>query len=222
LAAVSLTLIAGAAQARCDKLISPKAGEVNIIGNSFPALAHIAKEMETCSQNGVKVQFKMTPNARTEIEQSFAVSGPVAFEAAVVSSGVYSGLNAKGQLQSMTDLVAKYKTKYKIEDSMLIKVNGEVMAIAFMANAQNLYYRKDLFDKHGIKVPTTYPEMLAAGKMLTKNPPFSTLSRKLLPKVLMPTPNSPICSWVQAVSFLKQVQLRLTLTAMRVSKPLKS
>jgi ABC-type glycerol-3-phosphate transport system substrate-binding protein len=171
LAAVSLTLVAGAAQARCDKLISPKAGEVNIIGNSFPALAHIAKEMETCSQNGIKVQFKMTPNARPEIEQAFAVTGPVAFEAAVVSSGVYSGLNAKGQLQSMTDLVAKYKTKYKIEDSMLIKVNGEVMAIAFMANAQNLYYRKDLFDKHGIKVPTTYPEMLAAGKMLMDKEP---------------------------------------------------
>jgi multiple sugar transport system substrate-binding protein len=171
LAAVSLTMVAGAAQARCDKLISPKAGEINIIGNSFPALAHIAKEMESCNQNGVKVQFKMTPNARPEIEQAFAVSGPVAFEAAVVSSGVYSGLNAKGQLQSMTDLVAKYKTKYKIEDSMLIKVNGEVMAIAFMANAQNLYYRKDLFTKHGIKVPTTYPEMLVAAKTLMDKEP---------------------------------------------------
>ncbi len=77
--ALSLTLMSGAAQARCDKLISPKAGEVNLIGNSFPALAHIAKEMESCSQNGVKVQFKMTPNARPETEQAFAVTGPVAF-----------------------------------------------------------------------------------------------------------------------------------------------
>lgn len=172
--AASMTAVAmlpGIAQARCDKLNNVKAGEVNIIGNSFPALQHMAKEMESCTQGGLKVQFKMTPNARTEIEQAFGASGPVAFDAAVVSSGIYSSLNAKGQIQPMTDLVAKYKTKYKIEDSMLVKVNGEVMAIAFMQNAQNLYYRKDLFAKHSIKVPTTYPEMLEAAKVLKEKEP---------------------------------------------------
>jgi multiple sugar transport system substrate-binding protein len=172
--AASMTAVAmlpGIAQARCDKLNNVKAGEVNIIGNSFPALQHMAKEMESCTQGGLKVQFKMTPNARTEIEQAFGASGPVAFDAAVVSSGIYSSLNAKGQIQPMTDLVAKYKTKYKIEDSMLVKVNGEVMAIAFMQNAQNLYYRKDLFTKHSIKVPTTYPEMLEAAKVLKEKEP---------------------------------------------------
>jgi multiple sugar transport system substrate-binding protein len=166
-----MALVPGIAQARCDKLNNVKAGEVNIIGNSFPALQHMAKEMESCTQGGLKVQFKMTPNARTEIEQAFGASGPVAFDAAVVSSGIYSSLNAKGQIQPMTDLVAKYKTKYKIEDSMLVKVNGEVMAIAFMQNAQNLYYRKDLFTKHNIKVPTTYPEMLEAAKVLKEKEP---------------------------------------------------
>lgn len=164
--AVSTVILPGIAQARCEKLNNVKAGEINIIGNSFPALQHMAKEMESCTQGGLKVQFKMTPNARTEIEQAFAASGPVAFDAAVVSSGIYSALNAKGQIQPMTDLVAKYKAKYKIEDTMLVKVNGEVMAIAFMQNAQNLYYRKDLFTKHNIKVPTTYPEMLEAAKVL--------------------------------------------------------
>ena len=169
--AAVLAVIPGVAQARCDKLANAKAGEVNIIGNSFPALQHIAKEMESCNQGGLKVQFKMTPNARPEIEQAFAVSGPVAFDAAVVSGGIFSGLNAKGQLQPMTDLVNKYKAKYKIEDSMLVKINGEVMAIAFMQNAQNLYYRKDLFAKHGLKVPTTYPEMLDVAKTLKDKEP---------------------------------------------------
>ncbi len=167
----AMALVPGMVQARCDKLSNVKAGEINIIGNSFPALQHMAKEMESCTQGGLKVQFKMTPNARTEIEQAFGASGPVAFDAAVVSSGIYSSLNAKGQIQPMTDLVAKYKTKYKIEDSMLVKVNGEVMAIAFMQNAQNLYYRKDLFAKHGIKVPTTYSEMLEAAKVLKEKEP---------------------------------------------------
>ena len=166
-----LAVLPGLAQARCEKLSNVKAGEVNIIGNSFPALQHIAKEMESCTQGGVKVQFKMTPNARTETEQAFASEGKVPFDAAVVSMGVYSGLQSKGQLQSMTDLVNKYRTKYKIEDNMLVKVNGEVMAIAFMQNAQNLFYRKDLFDKHSIKAPATYADMMDAAKMLKAKEP---------------------------------------------------
>ena len=146
-------------------------GEVNIIGAAFPALQHIAKEMETCNKNGLKVSFKMTPEARNETERAFAAEGKSAFDAAVVSMGVYSGLQSKGQLQSMTDLVAKYKTKYKIEDNMLVKVNGEVMAIAFMQNAQNLFYRKDIFDKLGLKVPTTYAEMLEAAAVIKAKEP---------------------------------------------------
>ncbi len=169
--AAVLAILPGIAQARCDKLQSAKAGEVNIIGASFPALAHIAKEMETCTQGGLKVQFKMTPQARTETEQAFASQGKSAFDAAVVSGGVFTNLNALGQIQPMTDLVEKYKAKYKIEENMLVRVNGQVMAIAFMQNAQNLYYRKDLFDKHGIKAPTTYPEMMAAAKTLKEKEP---------------------------------------------------
>ena len=175
LAAVSLTTAAFhlpvQAQSRCDTLSNPKAGEINIIGNSFPALQHIAKEMESCTKGGLKVQFKMTPQIKPEVEQAFGSTGKSAFDAAVVSMGVFADLNSRGQLQPMTDLVNKYKAKYKIEDNMLIKVNGEVMAIAFMQNAQNLFYRKDLFDKHGIKAPATYADMFSAAKTLKEKEP---------------------------------------------------
>jgi multiple sugar transport system substrate-binding protein len=159
------------AQARCDKLQSAKAGEINIIGATFPALQHIAKEMETCTQGGLKVSFKMSSNSRTETEQAFAVAGASPFDAAVISNGLFPALNGKGQLQPMTDLVEKYKAKYKIEENMLVRVNGQVMAIAFMQNSLNLFYRKDIFDKHGIKVPTTYTEMLAAAKVIKEKEP---------------------------------------------------
>ena len=174
LAATAVLLAIGlpsAAQARCLTLQNAKAGEINIVGNSFPALQHIAKEMQSCTQGGLKVQFKMTPQVQPEVQQAFGSSGKSPFDAAVVSGGQFSDLNSKGQLQPMTDLVNKYRTKYKIEDSMLVRVNGEVMAIAFMQNAQNLFYRKDLFDKHGIKVPTSYPEMLAAARTLKEKEP---------------------------------------------------
>lgn len=159
------------AQARCDTLTNPKTGTINVIGNSFPALQHIAKEMESCTKGGLKVQFKMTPEARKETEEAFASSGRSVFDAAVVSGGVYASLNAKGQLQPMTDLVQKYRDKYKLENAMLVRSGNEVMAIAFMQNAQNFFYRKDLFDKHGLAVPRNYPEMLAVAKTLKEKEP---------------------------------------------------
>ncbi|NBT54967.1 MAG: extracellular solute-binding protein [Betaproteobacteria bacterium] len=171
--AVLLATLPGLSNARCNTLSNAKSGQINIIGNTFPALDHIAKEMESCTQGGLKVQYKLVPSPQNENEtlQAFGSSGKSAFDAAVISMGTFTKLQSAGQLQSMTDLVNKYKAKYKIEDNMLVKVNGEVMAIAFMQNAQNLFYRKDLFDKHGIKVPATYADMMAAAKTLKEKEP---------------------------------------------------
>jgi ABC-type glycerol-3-phosphate transport system substrate-binding protein len=171
--AVLLATLPGVSMARCDNLSDAKPGQINIVGNTFPALTHIAKEMESCTRGGLKVQYKLVPSPQNETEtlQAFGSSGKSAFDGAVVSMGTFTKLQSAGQLQSMTDLVNKYKAKYKIEDNMLVKVNGEVMAIAFMQNAQNLFYRKDLFDKHGIKVPATYADMMAAAKTLKEKEP---------------------------------------------------
>jgi multiple sugar transport system substrate-binding protein len=146
-------------------------GDINIVGNAFPALQHISRAMESCNRRGLSVAFKMTPEARQETERAFGSGGVSAFDAAVVSMGSYSVLRSKGQLQSMTDLVAKYRARYNIEERMLVKFNGEVMAIAFMQNAQSLFYRKDIFDKHGLSVPTTYAEMVATAAIIKAREP---------------------------------------------------
>ena len=164
-----IALLPGIANAKCAD-IKGKA-DINIVSNSFPSVQHLAKEMESCNNGNLKVAIKITPEARVEIERAFASEGKSAFDAAVMSGGAYSTLAAKGQLQPMTDLVAKYKTKFKIEDSMLVKSNGEVLAIAFQQNAQNLYYRKDIFDKLGLKAPTTYGEMLQAAAVIKAKEP---------------------------------------------------
>ena len=163
------TFLPGMAIAKCADITGK--GDINIVATAMPAVQHYVKEMETCNRAGVKVAVKLTPEARTETERAFGSDGKSAFDAAVISGGVYSNLSAKGQLQPMTDLVAKYKTKFKIEDNMLVKANGEVLAIAFQQNAQNLFYRKDIFDKLGLKAPTTYAEMLAAAAVIKAKEP---------------------------------------------------
>ncbi len=146
-------------------------GNVTIIGNSFPALQHISKAIEACKRPSLNIAVKITGEARQETERAFGSGGQSAFDAAFVSMGTYSVLRSRGQLQSMTDLVEKYRTRYNIEERMLVKLNGQVMAIAFMQNAQNLFYRKDIFDKHGLTVPTTYAEMVATAAIIKAKEP---------------------------------------------------
>ncbi len=173
----SLVAIAAAAALMMPTLAVSKCGpitgkgDINIVAPAFPSTQHMAKEMETCSRGDLKVNIKVTPDARVETERAFDSQGKSAFDAAIISGGVYSTLMGKGELQPMTDLVAKYKAKYKIEDGMLVKQGKDVYAIAFQQNAQNLFYRKDIFDKLGIKVPTTYDEMLQAAAVIKAKDP---------------------------------------------------
>ena len=162
-------------RAAADACVQPtRADDIRLIGNSFPALQHIARVMESCSGAGLKVSFKLTPQARNETELAFASAGPSAFDAAVVSMGVFSNLYSRRQLAPMTGLVARFGERYKLEERMLVRVDGEVMAIAFMQNTQNLYLRRDLFDKHRLTVPSTYAEMLQAAQVFKAHEPSVT------------------------------------------------
>jgi ABC-type glycerol-3-phosphate transport system substrate-binding protein len=61
-------------------------------------------------------------------------------------------------------LVAKHGQS--LNPSQLVTVDGKVMAIAFMANAQHLFYRADILSKAGVAAPTTYEEVLAAAEAI--------------------------------------------------------
>lgn len=160
-------LAAAPARAACS--IEDK-GEVDVITNFFPTLELLAKAMKECEHPGLKVDVKLTTELKTEIPRAFeAARSP--FDAAAVATSSIVQLQAKGQLLRLNDLVAKYKDKYHIEDQMLIRFGDDIMAIAFMGNAQVLYYRKDILAKHHLQVPTTYDEVLSNCEVLKKDEP---------------------------------------------------
>jgi ABC-type glycerol-3-phosphate transport system substrate-binding protein len=172
LASVVLTTLvssAGPANASCDVQGN---GRVDVITNFFPTLELLAKKMEACRSENLEIEVKMTTEHKVEVPRAFSASKSP-FDAAAVANATISQINAQGLLRPLNDLVAKYKDKYKIEDQMLIRFGDDVMAVAFMANAQVLYYRKDLFEKHGLKVPTTYDEVVAAAEKLKGDPEIS-------------------------------------------------
>jgi ABC-type glycerol-3-phosphate transport system substrate-binding protein len=140
-------------------------GEVNIISNSYPSLEVVNGAMKECTGGNIQVNAKMTTEHKEETSQALAASSSP-YDLAQVSNSTIPPLQAAGQLQSMNDLVDKYKGEYNIEDSMLISFGGEIQAIAFQVNCQHLFYRKDLLEKHNIAVPTTYEEVIAAAEKL--------------------------------------------------------
>ena len=144
---------------------------LELVANSFPVMQHLAKVATACNGGGLHVNVKLTSRVNYEVETAFASAGRSQFDAAVVSASVFSDLYARSQLYPLTDLVRKYGARYQLEERMLVRMDGEVMAIAFMQNTQNLYYRRDLLQRHGIAVPTTYDQMLQAAKLLRGKEP---------------------------------------------------
>ena len=166
--------LGGAAALACGSVAGT--GEVHLVGNSFPAVAHIARIAEGCARPGFRVVFKLTPQASIETEQAFGAAGRSPFDAAIVSMAVFANLYARRQLQPLTDLVQEYGARYRLEEKMLVRVDGEVMAIAFLQNTQNLYYRADLFAKHKLTVPTDYAQMVQAAAVLQRQEPSITFA----------------------------------------------
>jgi multiple sugar transport system substrate-binding protein len=144
-------------------------GEINLVGNSLPVVQHLAQQAQACAHTGLKVTFKITPQARQETERAFAAPARAPFDAAVVSSAVFSGLYSRSQLLPLTSYVNRLGPG--LEERMLVRMDGEVMAIAFMQNTQNFVYRQDLFARHGLAVPTTHAQLLQAAAVLRSREP---------------------------------------------------
>lgn len=106
-----------------------------------------------------------------ELDQDFEKKQPEAFAAnpslyqvGGVSNGSITPLLNAGTIRPLDDLVTKYGAA--LTPQQLIKVDGKIMAIAMMVNAQHWMYRKDIFEQLGIALPTTYDEVLAAAEKI--------------------------------------------------------
>ncbi|MEM9360890.1 MAG: extracellular solute-binding protein, partial [Pseudomonadota bacterium] len=69
-----------------------------------------------------------------------------------------------GTIRPLDDLVEKYGQNLK--PNQLIRVNGDIMAIAMMVNTQHLMYRADILEDLGIETPTTWDEVYAAAEKI--------------------------------------------------------
>ncbi|MEM7487671.1 MAG: extracellular solute-binding protein [Pseudomonadota bacterium] len=127
--------------------------EIRSLSAGFEAWKAVTDAMAECG------------NVQAELDQEFRTKQPAAFDAnpslyhiGGVSNGTITPLLNAGTIRPLDDLVAKYGEG--LADNQLIRVDGQIMAVAMMVNTQHLMYREDIMADLGLEVPTTYDEVL--------------------------------------------------------------
>ena len=138
--------------AACDFKPSSK---VSLLANSFAAWKAVSDAMGECGN----FEAELDAEFRKKQPDAFAAN-PSLYQLGGVSNGTIQPLLSAGTIRPLDDLVAKYGKD--LQPNQLIRINGQIMAIAMMVNNQHLMYREDIFNSLGLEVPTTYYELLTA------------------------------------------------------------
>lgn len=153
---------AGSAWADCGI----ESGSVRILSNDFSALHAVAEYASKCAGDGVTVTRNATEEHKS-IQVPALTINPATYTVAIVATNSMVPLLNSNLIRPLDDLIAEHGQQ--LQDSQKVAVGGNVMAIAFMANAQHLVYREDILEENGIEVPTSYDELFAAAETLREN-----------------------------------------------------
>jgi ABC-type glycerol-3-phosphate transport system substrate-binding protein len=169
----AIALLSTASYAGCGI----EGGRVNILANDFPALKAVTETAAECAGDGVTVEANHNKDFRTFHVQSLTPD-PAEYTAVIVANSSIVPLLNEGVIRPLDDLVAEFGQD--LNKNQLITIDGKVMAIAFMANAQHLFVRKDILEQVGKDVPTTWEEVVETGRAIKDagimDHPFAFLS----------------------------------------------
>ncbi|WP_300584911.1 extracellular solute-binding protein [Marivita sp.] len=137
-------------------------GRLSIIGNEFPAIQTVARNAQDCA--GLSEAKANLTADHQKINLAGMQGNPAEYTTAIVANSSIVALVNEDVIRPLDDLVAAFGQD--IPKNQLITINGQVMAVAFMANAQHLVYRKDILEQIGMEPPKNYEDMLAAAEKI--------------------------------------------------------
>ena len=156
--------LVGFAQPAAAQMSCPVEGaSIRILSNDFPALHAVNQRARECAGEGTEVEVNQTAEHKN-IQVPALTANPAEYTVAVVANGSLVPLLNDGLIRPLDDLVEKYGQD--LNPRQLVTLNGKVWAIAFMANAQHLFYREDVLAEAGVEPPKTYEEVLEAAKTI--------------------------------------------------------
>lgn len=160
-AAVALAL-AGPAAAECPA--EGTTGDVDILGNEFPAIQAVVTAAGECAGDGLTVDANLTTEHK-DIQVAALTANPAQYDVAIVTNSSLVPLLNADLVRPLNDLIDEYGQD--VPDSQKIATGENVYAIAFMANAQHLMYREDILEQAGVtETPTTYEAVLEAAEKI--------------------------------------------------------
>ena len=138
-------------------------GRVSIVGNEFPAIQTVGAAAVACANGSATVETNLTKDHQ-KINLAGMTGNPAEYTAAIVANSSIVALMNEDVIRPLNDLIAAYGQD--IPKQQMITIGGDVMAVAFMANAQHLVYRADILEKAGLTPPTSYEEMLSGAEKI--------------------------------------------------------
>lgn len=160
LVSLAALFVAGPALAQCA---IEGAGSVRILSNDFEALRLLNTATQECASDTVTVEANATSEHKN-IQVPALQANPAEYTVAVVANNSIVPLLGEDLIRPLDDLVAQYGQQ--LTEQQLIRIDGKIMAIAFMANGQHLVMRRDLLEQAGVETPTSYEDILAAAEKL--------------------------------------------------------
>lgn len=138
-------------------------GNVNILGNEFGAIQAVVAGAKECATASVTVESNLTTEHR-DLQVAALTANPAQYTSAIVANSSIVPLLNDDLIRPLDDLVAKHGQS--LNKNQLITIDGKVMAVAFMANAQHLYVREDILAQVGMDTPTSYEDVVAVGQAI--------------------------------------------------------
>ena len=143
----------------------PSGQSIRILASDFPAIHAVAGTAEeNCSAGASEFTRNHTTEAR-QIMNAALTPNPSEYTSVIVANSTLTQLMNDGLVRPLNDLVEKHGSH--LPKNLMITIDGNIMAVAFMANSQHLFSRKDVLAKAGVnEIPGTYNEMITAAKAI--------------------------------------------------------
>ena len=171
--ALLVPTLAVSADAHCDIAAPDSATTVNMIGWTYPIIDFYADELERCNEVDnleVNTQLLDSGTANSQIQLALG-SGSGQYGIIMTTPAGVSNYADAGWLYPLNDLIDQYQEEYDIADIAgqdEFTVDGMVYGIRLERNMRHMFYRPDLLEKHGLEVPETWDDVIAACGVLAE------------------------------------------------------
>ena len=160
--------IAAQEMGSCNIDAPESAASVNMIGWTYPIIDFYADELEACNavdNIDVNTQLLDSGSAHDQLRLALGTGGTSPYDIIMVTEGDIQSYVAEGWMMPLNDLIDKYEDDYQISDILGIAdmtVDGNIYGLPMEQNTRHMFYRPDLLEKHGIDVPETWDDVIAA------------------------------------------------------------